>query len=187
MLKIPIEKQLLHSELRVRGLSDAINYNRKTTIVPWTQGPRALRWCKLQYKSNYCTLNSGSEGSQMLQITIEKQLLYPELRVRGFSDVVNYNRKATIVPWTQGSKAQGLVRPETPHGGLGRPICTRTTRRVRGEWADWDLAALGKRGGDQGPPELRVRGLSDAVNYNRKTTIVPWTQGLRALRCCKLL
>jgi hypothetical protein len=81
-----MEKQFLCPELGVRELADAVNYNSKTTIVPRTQGSRAPRCCNLQWKSNFCALNSGFENSQMLSTTL-------------------YHSKAILVPWTQGLRA----------------------------------------------------------------------------------
>ena len=56
---------------------------------------------------------------------------------------------------------------------LGVPFA----RGLRGEYAVSErietLRLWEKVGGAQAPPELRVRGLSDAVNYCRKVTIVP--------------
>ena len=69
-------------KLRVWELSDAVDYNTKAITARWAQGSRPLSCSKFQRKGNYCTLNSGFENSQMLYITIVKQFLYPELRVR---------------------------------------------------------------------------------------------------------
>jgi hypothetical protein len=50
-------------------------------------------------------------------------------------------------------------------------------RGLRGEYAVSTrietLRLWEKVGGPRAPPELRVPGLSDAANYNRKATIVP--------------